>query len=141
MLLKIKKFNQEIILPSKGTKLSAGYDIYCPIDILIHANETVVIDCGFGMDIPEGYYISLVPRSSMGKKRIFLNNSPATIDADFKGSFKVILTNFSNQDYLINKNDRIVQMILNKFSEISWEETNELQKSERADGGFGHTGR
>ena len=68
-------------------------------------------------------------------------NAPGTIDSDYRGEIKVILTNFGKEKFVIHRGDRIAQMIIAKYERILWNESNELNETKRADGGFGHTGK
>ena len=143
MKLKIKLFTDDASFraPVQSTPGSAGWDIYAMEDVNIPPMEMRTLRTGFGLQIPKGYYISVVPRSSYGKKRIMISNSPATIDSDYTGEISIMLLNNSLDFFSINKGDRIAQMILQPYIDIELEVTDEFQHTTRGSGGFGSTGK
>jgi dUTP pyrophosphatase len=96
------------------------------------------------MEIPQGFYVSLRPRSGLALKNgITLLNSPATIDSDYRGEIRVIMINLGEEDFIISHGDRICQMLLEKSQEFEWQEVtsvSDLDPSYRGEGGFGSTG-
>jgi dUTP pyrophosphatase len=125
------------------TKGSAGMDVYAFLkeDVVIKPMERVLIPTGIKVEIPEGYEIQVRPRSGLAIKHgITLLNTPGTIDSDFRGEIKIIMINLSNEDFVIRNNERIGQFILNEVYGCSWVESQELNKTKRGHGGFGHTG-
>ena|SRR5688572_11846519 len=142
MLLKIKKLDPRAKVPIRGSKEAAGYDIHYTgfYSEVLKPGQSITLDCGFALEIPQGYYIAIVPRSSMGKKGIIIKNSPGTIDSDYRASFKVMLQNIGDESYTIYSGDRIAQMILHKYETMEFEEVDELSLTERGEGGFGSTG-
>ena len=138
----IKKFSNLIITPSQATPGSAGWDVYSPLTFSLYANGGIhILDLGFSLEIPANYYMSIVPRSSLGKKGILIPNSPATIDSDFRGSVRLIMQNNNNKDIIINKDERIAQLILQRYSEIEFVDKEEFEETLRGIGGFGSTGK
>ena len=100
-----------------------------------------MIPAGFAIELPIGYEMQLRPRSGLAlRSMITLANSPATIDADYRGEVKVILINHGPQPFTVNNGDRIAQMVVARVEEVSFEEVSELGETVRGDGGFGHTG-
>ena len=141
MKIKIRKEYPDIKTPTRGTKGAAGYDVYAISDYRLWPREGPhLLPLGLALEIPEGYYVTLVPRSSLGLQGILLTNSPATIDSDFRGFIKIMLANVSKCEYTIRKGDRIGQLILHKYEIMEFEEVNELKVTDRADGSFGSTG-
>ena len=133
----------DIKLPQKQTLHAAGMDIRADIDdcLTIFPGQMVLIPTGFAMSMPEGYEAQIRPRSGLALKHgITLTNSPGTIDSDYRGEFKVGLINLSNDPYVIFRGDRIAQMIINKVEHVAVEEVDELDDTERGDGGLGSTG-
>jgi dUTP pyrophosphatase len=131
-------------LPKYATDHSAGMDLCAAVDgeVILEAGRTAVIPTGFAISLPEGYEAQVRPRSGLAaKSQITVLNSPGTIDADYRGEVKVILTNFGKQDFVIKRGDRIAQMIVAPYTRVTWEETNSLEETKRGAGGFGHTGR
>lgn len=130
------------LIPMQATKGAAGWDVYANEEVNIPPLSMRTITTGVSMAIPDGYYVSIVPRSSMGKKRIIIPNGPATIDSDFRGILSVMLINLSMEEsYHIQRGNRIAQMILQKYETIEFEEVNDLDETERGSGGYGSTGK
>jgi len=146
MKIKIKKlnnFDNNFALPSYATDGSAGMDIVAmnENDIIIKPLQTVLIPTGFSIELPFGYEAQIRPRSGLAiNKNIGILNSPGTIDSDYRGEVKIIITNFGKDDFIIKKGDRIAQMVINKYERITWEEVDELSNTIRGEGGFGHSG-
>jgi len=131
-------------LPKYATDHSAGMDLCAAVDsdFILEAGETALIPTGFAISLPEGYEAQVRPRSGLAaKNQITVLNSPGTIDADYRGEVKVILTNFSKQDFVIKRGDRIAQMVVAPYTRVQWEEKESLDETKRGAGGFGHTGR
>ncbi|MGO2102222.1 MAG: dUTP diphosphatase [Psychroflexus halocasei] len=131
-------------IPSYETKFSAGVDLRANIteDILLKPFERCLVKTGIFLEIPEGYEAQVRPRSGLAlKKGISLVNSPGTIDADYRGEIGVILINMSQEDFKISHGDRIAQLVFAKCEQADWIEVEELNKTERGEGGFGSTGK
>ena len=110
-------------------------------DIFINPGEVVLIPTNFSVEIPKGYEIQVRPRSGLAiKNGIGLLNSPGTIDSDYRGEIKIIMMNFGKERFKISRGDRIAQLILTKYYTANFIESNDLQDSNRGEGGFGHTG-
>lgn len=124
--------------PTRGSDEAAGYDLYSYESETITPNKIKLIDTGISIRVPEGTYGRIAPRSSVSKKGILIN--AGVIDRDYRGPVKVMVHNLSNNDYVINKNDRIAQLILEKIETPPVELVEELDDTERGDGGFGSTG-
>ena len=104
--------------------------------------ERILIPTGLKVAIPEGYEIQVRPRSGLAIKHgITMLNTPGTVDSDYRGELKVIVVNLSNETYTIEPNERIGQFVLNKIEQIEFVEVEELDSTERGEGGFGHTGK
>jgi dUTP pyrophosphatase len=124
----------------QSTPGSAGWDIHATEDVVVPPLEMRILRTGFGLQIPKGYYISIVPRSSYGKKRIMITNSPGTIDSDYTGEISIMLYNNSMDFFFIKKGDRIAQMILLQYNEMEFDYVEQFDITDRGDGGFGSTG-
>lgn len=138
----IKEKNIE--LPKYETEGSAGMDVRANIEepIILKSLDRILISTGLKVAIPEGYEIQVRPRSGLAIKHgITMLNSPGTIDSDYRGELKVIVVNLSNEDFTIKPNERIGQLVLNKIEQIEFIEVQELDDTERGEGGFGHTGK
>jgi deoxyuridine 5''-triphosphate nucleotidohydrolase (dut) len=130
-------------LPAYETLHSAGMDLRANIDepITLDSLERTLIPTGLFIELPIGYEAQIRPRSGLAFKHgISIVNTPGTIDADYRGEIKVILVNLSNIPFIVNDGERICQMVVAQHERVIWEETNELDKTERGAGGFGHTG-
>ena len=110
-------------------------------DILIHPGETTLVPSGFIIELPQGFEAQIRPRSGLAVKHgIGILNSPGTIDSDYRGEVKVILTNFSPEPFRVRRGDRIAQLVISQFERIEWEEAARVNETPRGAGGFGHTG-
>lgn len=130
-------------LPEYSTINSAGLDLRADIaeNIELQPLERKLIPTGLYIELPEGYEAQIRPRSGLAlKKGISVLNTPGTIDADYRGEIGVILINLSNNIVRIEPDERICQMVINKYETIEWEQVEYLNKTERGAGGFGHTG-
>ena len=144
--IKFKRLSEEfnnIPVPSYSTVGSAGMDIRAAMEdpVTIKPMEVEMIPTNLSVEIPEGFEIQVRPRSGLAAKHgIGILNSPGTIDSDYRGEVKIILINFSKEEFIIQPGERLAQLILSKVYKARLEETEELNNSKRGDGGFGHTG-
>jgi dUTP pyrophosphatase len=145
--IKVKRLNpgfEDIGLPEYSTHGSAGMDIRASVEkeIILKAGEVGLIPTNLVVEIPEGFEIQVRPRSGLAVKHgIGILNSPGTIDSDYRGEIKIIMMNFSKDDFVINRGDRIAQLVLSKVYRADLEEHSDLLKTKRGEGGFGHTGK
>lgn len=131
-------------LPKYETISSAGMDLRAnnDIDITLKPLQRELIPTGLFIELPVGFEAQIRPRSGLAfKYGIGVLNSPGTIDADYRGEIKVILVNLSNKEFVIKKGERICQMIIAKHEQANLINVNELNETERGEGGFGHTGK
>ena len=137
----VNKGNQP--LPKYQTSQSAGMDLRANIDtpVLLKPLDRKLIPTGLHIALPEGYEAQIRPRSGLAiKKGITVINTPGTIDPDYRGDIGVVLVNISNEDFVVQPGDRIAQTVINKFEQAEFEVVEELDETERGEGGFGHTG-
>ncbi len=130
--------------PAYATKQSAGMDLRADIENAIELKplERKIISTGIYIELAAGYEAQIRPRSGLAINHgITMLNTPGTIDADYRGEIKVIAINLSNETYSIQPGDKIAQMIISKHEVVEWESTDILTETERADGGFGHSGK
>ena len=131
-------------LPEYATPMSAGFDLRANLTdpVTLKAGDRMLIGTGLFMALPPGYEAQVRPRSGLAlKKGITVLNAPGTVDADYRGEVGVILYNASKEDFVIEPGERIAQMVIAKYEQIdSWELVNNLNETERGDGGFGHSG-
>ncbi len=141
MKLKIKKLNQEALIPSYQTKEAAGFDLHSVDEVVIKKGERKLISTGLAFEIEKGYEIQIRPRSGLAFKHgVSVLNSPGTIDSDYRGEIKVLLINLGNEDFEIKKGDRIAQAVIAPVVQAKILEVDELSSTERGSGGFGSTG-
>lgn len=143
-MVKIKIVNRgRQQLPAYATELSAGMDLRANIDesITLNPMERRIIPTGLYMALPPGYEAQVRPRSGLAFKHgITVLNSPGTIDADYRGEIGVLLVNLSNEPFVITEGERIAQMVIARHEQGQFEEVDELDQTERGEGGYGHTG-
>lgn len=139
--LKIKTTEFE---PTYGTSQSAGLDLYCSNeeDIVIKPKETVKIDTGISIAIPDGYFGAVYPRSSTGvKRKLMLANTVGVIDSDYRGEIMIFFYNYGDKEQVIKKGDRLAQLVIQPYQRFDIELVNELDQTDRGEGGFGSTGK
>ena len=139
----VKKFDKKIKLPSYETLGSSGMDLlaYIKRNIIIYPGKVKIIPTGIALVIPKNFEIQIRPRSGLAiKKNISVLNTPGTIDSDYRGDIGVILINLSNENFIIQNGDRIAQLIVTCYSQILWDEQDQLDETSRGQGGFGSTG-
>lgn len=130
-------------LPVYATPQSAGMDLRANIDvpITLHPMERRLIPTGLHIALPEGYEAQVRPRSGLALKHgLTVLNSPGTIDADYRGEVGVLLINLSQEDFVINDGERIAQMVIARHEQADFIIVEELDQTERGEGGYGHTG-
>lgn len=131
-------------LPAYATAYSAGVDLYAnnEVPVTLGPLERHLIPTGLYIELPQGYEAQIRPRSGLAIKHgISLVNAPGTIDADYRGEIKVILVNLSQTPFVVQKGERIAQMVVAAFEQVAWEEVDQLSETARGSGGFGHTGK
>lgn len=140
--LKIYKRSENATIPTRGSALAAGYDIYSSESSSVPAHGQALVSTDISIIVPLGTYGRVAPRSGLAVKH-GISTGAGVIDADYRGEVKVVLFNHSDKDFKIEKGDRIAQLVLEKIvsadiQEISLEE---LDTTERGVGGFGSTGK
>ena len=131
-------------IPFYSTKQSAGMDVRADLaeSLVLKPFERKLIPTGLFIQLPDGYEAQIRPRSGLAINRgVTVLNSPGTIDADYRGEIKIIMINLSQEDFNIHPGERIAQMIISAYKQVEWEEVEQLDDSERGQGGFGHTGK
>jgi dUTP pyrophosphatase len=131
-------------LPSYETVGAAGMDVRANIidPICVAPGERVLMPTGLYLEVPAGLECQVRPRSGLAlKKGITVLNTPGTIDSDYRGEVGVILINLSNENFTIEPNDRIAQLVFCPVIQVTLIETDALESSERGTGGFGSTGK
>ena len=140
----VKKLNPKVELPKYKTEGSSGMDLMALIEnpITIKSQNSALIPTGLSIAIPKDTEVQIRPRSGLAaKSNISVLNTPGTIDSDYRGEIKIILFNHGKEEFTVNNNDRIAQMILMPVLKAKFEEVEELPKTVRGSGGFGSTGK
>ncbi len=130
-------------LPSYSTPCSAGMDLRANVDtpLVIKPMERVLVPTGLYMALPEGYEAQIRPRSGLALKHgVTVLNTPGTIDADYRGEIGVILINLGQEDFVVRDGERIAQMVIARYEQAELVSVETLDKTERGEGGFGHSG-
>ena len=131
-------------LPFYATPGDAGMDVRANITepVTLGSLERKLIPTGIKMAIPDGYEVQVRPRSGLALKHgISIVNTPGTIDSQYRGEIGVIVINLSQYAYTIQPQERIAQLVLNEIGKMSLQKVTSLDKTERGEGGFGHTGK
>lgn len=140
--VKIKKLNPKAITPSRGSNLAAGYDLYACIDtpVEIPPHTTAKVGTGIALRLPDDTFGGIFARSGLATKQSLRPaNCVGVCDADYTGEYIVAVHNDGTETRVINNGDRIAQLIVIPFYSVDFEEVNDLEKTERGDGGFGST--
>lgn len=135
--------NSPFELPKYKTSGSAGLDLQANIDesLVIKPLHRVLVPTGLFISIPDGFEAQIRGRSGLALNHgITLANGIGTIDSDYRGEIKVILVNLSDEEYIVNKGDRIAQMVFMKYEKVEFNIVDDLDKTNRGKGGFGHSG-
>lgn len=131
-------------LPQPATDHAAGVDLRADLNepMRLLPGETAAVPTGIAVALPDGWEAQVRPRSGLAwRHHIGMLNAPGTIDSDYRGEIKVLLTNFGDAVFELQPGERIAQLVLSRVYRPAWEEVSELPPSGRGEGGFGHTGR
>ena len=143
-IVKVKLMG-EAKLPHYSSASASGIDLcaYLPKGpLVISPFERVLIPTGLKIALEDGYEAQIRPRSGLAIKHgITVLNTPGTIDSDYRGEIKIILINLSNEEYIINNNERIAQMVVAKYEKVKFDTVELLDETERGEKGFGSTGK
>jgi dUTP pyrophosphatase len=136
----VKKLDESAVVPTRGTDLSAGYDLYSVADIVLPSLGRAMVPTGLAIKVPAGTYGRVASRSGLAVKH-GITVLTGTVDADYRGGVFCVLYNTSNVDYEIKKGDRIAQLIIEKIEMLDVAVVDELDETARGAGGFGSTGK
>lgn len=142
--IEIKKLSNTAIIPTKGSEYAAGHDLHADLKEAIQVNpgDTLKIPTGIAMAIPNGYFGAIYARSGLATKQgLAPANKVAVIDADYRGELIVVLYNQSNVPQIVHPGDRIAQLVIQPYIDYNVKIVEELNSTERGDGGFGHSGK
>ncbi|CAG7602458.1 Deoxyuridine 5'-triphosphate nucleotidohydrolase [Paenibacillus solanacearum] len=135
--------NEDIPLPQKMSELASGFDLYAAIGepLTLAPGDRALVPTGFALAMPGALEAQIRPRSGLAFKHgITTLNSPGTIDADYRGEVKVLLINHGREPFVVQRKERIAQMVFQLVPSIRLLEVSSLDDTERGAGGFGHTG-
>jgi dUTP pyrophosphatase len=145
IIVKIKRLgnNTDLTLPSYQSDGSSGLDLRAAVnkDLTLQPGDIKLIPTGLSISLPEGYEAQIRPRSGLALRYgLGFVNAPGTIDADYRGEIGVIAINWGKKSLTIKRGERIAQMVIHTVSRAIVEEVNELDTTQRGEGGFGHSG-
>lgn len=143
MDVRFKRLNDLAKIPTRGSKFSAGYDLYAATDhdIQVPPHSTVMIGTGLAMELPVGWFGAIFARSGIATKRgLRPANCVGVVDADFRNEVLVALHNDSNETMTVQARERIAQLVILPYQDIDFKEVNKLSNTDRGMGGFGSTG-
>lgn len=141
MEIKIKKLYEDSVIPTRGSDYAAGYDLYAYQSVAIPPHCTVKIGTGVAIQPPKGTFGAVFARSGLAAKQgLRPANCVGVCDYDYTGEYIVALHNDSTETRVVEKEDRIAQLIFIPYVDVSFVEVAELEETERGDGGFGSTG-
>ncbi len=132
-----------LALPSYATSGAAGLDVYAAVesDLILAPRERVAVPTGFCIGLSPGYEAQIRPRSGLALEHgVTVLNSPGTIDSDYRGEVQIILINHGDTIFKVSRGDRIAQLLILPVVRAACTEVNELEETERGEGGFGSTG-
>jgi len=130
--------------PAYQTEHAAGMDVYAAVSepLTVPPGRVVAVPTGVHLEIPPGYEAQVRPRSGLALRHgIGIPNGPGTIDSDYRGELQVLLINFGSEPYVVQRGDRVAQLVFASVARVSLTVAGELQDTARGDGGFGHSGR
>ena len=145
--VRIKKLRENAVVPTYGSEFAAGADLYAAIDeaVTIEPGETKMIPTGLAFEIPAGYAGFIYARSGLAcKKSLAPANKVGVVDSDYRGEVMVALHNHSLVAASIEPSERIAQLVIAKYEQLTWdpvESLDDLGKTDRGQGGFGSTGK
>ena len=135
----VKKLSEFAILPVRGSPLAAGFDLAAAYDTVITAHGKGIVKTDLAMKIPTSCYGRIAPRSGLAWKK-HIDVGAGVIDADYRGNVGVVLFNHGDEDLVIKHGDRVAQLVLERISMMPCQEVQDLDATERGEGGFGSTG-
>ena len=142
MQVMLKKLDERAVLPTRGSASAAGLDLYALDGVTVRAGETVLVHTGIALAIPEGYAGFIYARSGIATKRgLAPANKVGVIDADYRGEIMVALHNHGSEAQTVDAGERVAQLVVAPFLSVDLVETDVLDETERASGGFGSTGK
>jgi dUTP pyrophosphatase len=141
MKIQMQREDKEVTLPNYAHPGDAGLDLFSAESLVLKPGERKIVSTGVRMAMPAGFEAQIRPKSGLAAKHgISVVNTPGTVDAGYRGIVGVILINHGNEDFAVEKNSKIAQMVINKVENADIEEVDSLDDTSRGEGGFGSTG-
>jgi dUTP pyrophosphatase len=137
------KITSDARIPEYQSRGSSGADVFACLEspVEIKQGEIKLISTGIYIELPEGYEAQMRPRSGLAIKHgITLLNTPGTVDSDYRGEIKIIAANFGNKPFIVENGMRIAQMVICRVDRCEFIKVDDINATQRNDGGFGHTG-
>lgn len=142
LVTKVKKLRKDAILPKYASSGDSGADLFTPEAVVIGAGERKLVKTGIAIALPEGYEAQVRSKSGLALKAgLMVLNSPGTVDEKYRGEVGVIIFNTDENDYEFNAGDKIAQLVISPISQSHFIEVDELDETDRGQGGFGSTGK
>jgi dUTP pyrophosphatase len=152
MKVKVKKLHPDAVIPAYATEGSSGFDLVALEDVYIAPGYTKLVRTGLSVAVPTGFELQVRPRSGISLKTpLRIANAPGTVDSDYRGEVCIIITNtdgsgyeeweYMSKDYKITKGERIAQGVICPIIKAEIEVVDDLDATERGEGGFGSTGK
>ncbi|MCR5144244.1 MAG: dUTP diphosphatase [Lachnospiraceae bacterium] len=144
MKIEIITLSESAKLPERGSDMAAGYDLFADIteDIIIDPHTTAMVGTGIAVAIPEGYFGGIFARSGLSSKEgLRPANCTGVVDADYRGEVKVALHNDSDFERIITPGQKVAQMVIMPFLSVEFDLVDDLDSTDRGEGGFGSTGK
>jgi len=137
--LRVKKLSENGKAPERASASAAGYDVFSAVDTIVPAKGKAIVATDISLAIPEGHYGRVAPRSGLAVKS-FIDVGAGVVDCDYRGPLGVVLFNFGEGEFAVKKGDRIAQLIITPIATPQVEVVEDLDETERGQGGFGSTG-
>ena len=135
---------EDMVLPRYMTAAAAGMDLHAAVagEVIIPPGERCLVPTGIAVALPDGFEAQVRPRSGLAvNDGVTLLNAPGTIDADYRGEIKIVMINHGQKPFTVRRGDRIAQMVIQRTVRVTWDVSDNLDCTERGQGGFGHTNR
>lgn len=138
-MLRVKKLHPDAVLPTRGSLLAAGLDLYCLEETILPAHSTTLVRTGLAVAFCSDYYLRIAPRSGVSVRTGVMVNA-GVIDSDYRGEIKIVFNNVFDQEVKFAKGEKVAQVILEQIGMLYVEEVAELEETDRGEEGFGSTG-
>ncbi len=137
--VRVRKLSNDAVLPTRATDGSACHDLYASESAVVYPSLVACVGTGIAVEVPTGYFLEIRPRSGKAMEGLMLANGPGTVDCDYRGEVKVLLTSLDIRRH-VAKGERIAQCRVVPIIPVQFMEVGQLSKTERGEDGFGSTG-